>query len=84
MKYRIPVVRGVPLNNKSMSELRELGDELGYPFMIESRTEAYDGRANFAVRDGSQLQAAMDTLRDRPVYAEQWAGFELDLAVTVV
>ena len=53
MKHRIPVARSVPLNDNSISELEELGEELGHPFMLKSRTEAYDDRDNFAVKDAS-------------------------------
>ena len=53
MKHRIPVARSIPLNDNSISELEELGEGLGYPFMLKSRTEAYDGRDDFAVKDAS-------------------------------
>ena len=43
-----------------------------------------NGRDNFAVKDAFVLQAAVDMLRDRPLYAEKWARFELELAVMVV
>ncbi|KAK3174892.1 hypothetical protein OEA41_002138 [Lepraria neglecta] len=81
MKHRLPVARSVPLNDNSISELEELGEEHGYPFMLKSRTEAYNG---FAVKDASVLQAAVDMLRNRPLYSEQWARFNLELAVMVV
>ena len=53
MKHRIPVARSVPLNDNSISELEELGEGLGYPLMLKSRTEPYDGRDNFAIKDAS-------------------------------
>ena len=84
IKHGIPTTRSVPLSNNSIANIKHLGEEIGYPFMLKSRTGAYDGRGNCAVKNVSDIQAALDALRDRPLYAEEWATFELELAVMVV
>ena len=84
MKHGIPTTRSMPLGNNSITDMHHLGEDIGYPFMLKSRTGAYDGRGNYAVKNRSDMQAALDALRDRPLYAEEWASFELELAVMVV
>jgi len=59
-------------------------DKLGLPLMIKSRTLAYDGRGNFALRHASQIEEALAALKDRPLYAEKWVNFEREVAVMVV
>jgi len=60
------------------------GNLLCYPFMLKSRTDAYDGRGNFAVMSESSVSAAAKALANRPLYAERWAPFKLKLAVMAV
>ena len=64
--------------------VKEVAHELGYPFMLKSRTNAYDGRGNYPVKSESDVEKAIATLRNRPLYAEQWAKFKAELAVMVV
>ena len=52
--------------------------------MLKSRTEAYDGRGNYHVKAVSDVRAALDTLKGRHLYAEQWANCTTELAVMVV
>ncbi|KAL9595830.1 MAG: hypothetical protein Q9219_006207 [cf. Caloplaca sp. 3 TL-2023] len=68
----------------SNKDLEELGRELGYPFMLKSRTEAYDGRGNYPVKSSEDIPAAVAALRNRPLYAEKWVNFQMELAVMVV
>lgn len=70
----------------SISGLRTIGKELGFPYMLKSRTNAYDGRGNFVVSsdDDGVLAEALNILGDRQLYAEKWAPFVKELAVMVV
>lgn len=80
----IATAQSLPLGDASTEELEQIAGKLGYPLMLKSRTEAYDGRGNHPVRSASEIRTALDTLRDRPLYAEQWADFQAELAVMVV
>jgi phosphoribosylaminoimidazole carboxylase len=69
------------------------GSKLGYPFMLKSRTLAYDGRGNYVVQgpnDGAKALAALgagpdvDEVKKRKLYAEKWVPFEREVAVMVV
>ncbi|KAF6748541.1 phosphoribosylaminoimidazole carboxylase [Ephemerocybe angulata] len=59
-------------------------DKLGLPLMLKSRTLAYDGRGNYAIRDASQIPEAIKSLGGRPLYAEKWMPFVKEIAVMVV
>jgi phosphoribosylaminoimidazole carboxylase len=64
--------------------LKAIGDEFGYPYMLKSRTNAYDGRGNFVVNSKDSIDEALKVLHSRPLYAEKWAPFSKELAVMVV
>ncbi|KAL8682547.1 MAG: hypothetical protein Q9224_000208 [Gallowayella concinna] len=68
----------------SCEDLEKIGEQLGYPYMLKSRTEAYDGRGNYPIKSPPDIPAALAALRDRPLYAEEWANFRTELAVMVV
>lgn len=83
LKYNIPVAESVSVESTEPA-LLSVGEKLGYPFMLKSKTEAYDGRGNFVVKDKSHVKEALEFLNDRPLYAEKWAPFTKELAVMVV
>ena len=43
-----------------------------------------DGRGNFPVMTASDIDKALAALKGRPLYAEKWAKFKMELAVMVV
>jgi phosphoribosylaminoimidazole carboxylase len=65
-------------------DLKEFGAKYGYPFMLKARKDAYDGRGNFPVMAASDIDKALVALKGRPLYAEKWAKFKMELAVMVV
>ncbi|KAG0169421.1 phosphoribosylaminoimidazole carboxylase ade2 [Apophysomyces sp. BC1034] len=60
------------------------GKKFGYPFMLKSKTLAYDGRGNYVVKSENDVKAAVEALSKTPLYAEKWAPFVKELAVMVV
>lgn len=74
----------IPLESNTDEELKDVAAKLGLPFMLKSRTEAYDGKGNFPVKTESDYSAALDALGKRPLYAEKWSHFKMELAVMVV
>lgn len=81
---KVGVAKSVPISSSSEAELQEAAEELGLPFMLKARTGAYDGRGNYPVRSTDDFKSALKALKDRPLYAEQWANFTKELAVMVV
>ncbi|TRM58183.1 AIR carboxylase-domain-containing protein [Schizophyllum amplum] len=57
---------------------------LGLPLMLKSRTQAYDGRGNYALRSLDQVPDALKALGGRALYAERWVPFTKEVAVMVV
>ena len=80
----IPTAKSIALGTSHPQALKEIADQLGYPLMLKSRTEAYDGRGNYPVSSVSDIEPALDALAERPLYAEQWANFKMELAIMVV
>ncbi|KAI9800122.1 MAG: phosphoribosylaminoimidazole carboxylase ade2 [Piccolia ochrophora] len=80
----IPTADSIPLNANTVEELTAVVLRLGLPCMLKSRTQAYDGRGNFEIRDSADVTSGLNALEARPLYAEKWAQFKLELAVMVV
>lgn len=83
-EHGVDVAESTDLEGKGAEGLKEVGASYGYPFMLKSKTEAYDGRGNFVVKSEADIDAAIQALGSRPLYAERWADFRLELAVMVV
>ncbi|KAH7356317.1 hypothetical protein BKA66DRAFT_574599 [Pyrenochaeta sp. MPI-SDFR-AT-0127] len=83
-EHGVDVADSIDLEGKGVAGLKEVGATYGYPFMLKSKTEAYDGRGNFVVKSEADTDAAFEALGKRPLYAERWAEFRLELAVMVV
>jgi phosphoribosylaminoimidazole carboxylase len=83
-EHGVDVAESTDLEGKGAEGLKEVGAAYGYPFMLKSKTEAYDGRGNFVVKSEADIDAAIKALGARPLYAERWADFRLELAVMVV
>ena len=82
--HEIATAGSVALKRATSEELEDIARKLGYPLMLKSRTEAYDGRGNYPIRSAKDIPHALAVLGDRPLYAEQWADFTVELAVMVV
>ncbi|KAG7925366.1 hypothetical protein KL925_004381 [Ogataea polymorpha] len=83
IRNQIAVAESTAVESTS-GALQSVGQKYGYPYMLKSRTMAYDGRGNFVVEDDSKIPEALEALKDRPLYAEKWAPFTKELAVMVV
>ncbi|KAF1919426.1 hypothetical protein BDU57DRAFT_512509 [Ampelomyces quisqualis] len=83
-EHGVDVAESIDLEGKGADGLKEVGTSYGYPYMLKSKTEAYDGRGNFVLRSEADIDSALQALGTRPLYAERWADFRLELAVMVV
>ncbi|KAI7872764.1 phosphoribosylaminoimidazole carboxylase [Spinellus fusiger] len=79
---------GIPvadsMDTPTQEAIIEAGQKYGYPFMLKSKTMAYDGRGNYVVASDKDIVPAMKALSKTPLYAERWAPFVKELAVMVV
>ncbi|KAK9454195.1 hypothetical protein V1511DRAFT_503000 [Dipodascopsis uninucleata] len=83
IRHEIAVAESVSIESTG-SALTAIGVKFGYPYMLKSRTQAYDGRGNFVVSSESDIPEALKVLHSRPLYAEKWAPFTKELAVMVL
>ncbi|KAM5439488.1 putative phosphoribosylaminoimidazole carboxylase [Microsporum ferrugineum] len=83
-KFNIPQAEYREIRENCREELAKIGEEFGYPFMLKSKTGAYDGRGNYTVKGESDISPALEALKGRPLYAEKWAKFRMELAVIVI
>jgi phosphoribosylaminoimidazole carboxylase len=62
------------------------GKQFGFPLMLKSRTQAYDGKGNFVVKEANNAEEGVKALGNgsRGLYAEKWAPFVKEVAVMVV
>ncbi|TPX39962.1 phosphoribosylaminoimidazole carboxylase [Synchytrium endobioticum] len=87
--HNVPVAPFVDIRlDGGVQGVKAAGDEIGYPFMLKSRTLAYDGRGNAVVKSPEDVPAAVKSLgggaaNGRPLYAEKWMPFTRELAVMV-
>jgi phosphoribosylaminoimidazole carboxylase len=83
-KFGIATAKSIAVGTSHPQGLKDIADQLGYPLMLKSRTEAYDGRGNYPIKSVSDIEPGLNALKDRPLYAEKWAHFKMELAVMVV
>ncbi|KAK5946357.1 hypothetical protein PMZ80_000499 [Knufia obscura] len=84
-KHGIPTADSKGVGTSSPQGLKEIALELGgLPIMLKARTQAYDGRGNYPIMKVEDIEPALKSLSDRPLYAERWAPFKKELAVMVV
>lgn len=83
IKHDIATADVVPVES-SLDGLKAAGVKFGYPYMLKSRLDAYDGRGNFVVQTENDVEAALQFLNNRTLYAEKFARFTHELAVMVV
>ncbi|KAI9844728.1 MAG: phosphoribosylaminoimidazole carboxylase ade2 [Thelocarpon superellum] len=73
-----------PLPSNDLDVLAQVVQQSGLPCMLKSRTQAYDGRGNYPIKQMDDLPRALKALGARPLYVERWAHFQAELAVMVV
>ena len=83
-RNQVETAESILMESSSESYLTQIGKRLGFPFMLKSCTEAYDGRGNHPVRSEHDITTALNALKGRLLYAEKWAEFTMELAVMVV
>ena len=84
MKHGIATAESIPIEKNQAFGLAEAGVQLDYPFMLKSRTEAFDGRGYYPVESPDDIPRALTALQKSPLYAEKWAKSAVELAVMVV
>lgn len=79
-------VDAISASKAQVEGVAQAGSKFGFPLMLKSRTQAYDGKGNFVVKEGSKAEEGVKALGNgsRGLYAEKWAPFVKEVAVMVV
>lgn len=59
IQHGIAVTDSQAIAENTTDNLLKIGQAYGYPYMLKSRTLAYDGRGNFVVKDESYVEKAL-------------------------
>lgn len=60
---------------------RQAAEQLGYPLILKTQTEGYDGKGQALVRDESSLLAGWSSLQGRALIAEGFVRFSRELSI---
>ncbi|CAO2194083.1 unnamed protein product [Urochloa humidicola] len=80
---------GIPLPDfmevDTLNSIEEAGERFGYPLMVKSKRNAYDGRGNAVAQKKEELSSVVASLGgfEHGLYVERWTPFVKELSVIV-
>jgi len=80
-RQRIPTAQFMKVTTKD--DIEKAGEQFGYPLLLKARFDAYDGKGNYVVKNKHDIKNALEILKDRELYVEQFVPFVKELAVMV-
>jgi phosphoribosylaminoimidazole carboxylase len=83
----IPIAEQMPLasgGEEMLASMKEASLKYGFPWMLKSRKDSYDGRGNLKISGEADLQRAVKEFGSLSCYAEKWVPFQMELSVIVV
>ena len=79
LKNNIPVPDFMEIKN--IEEVREGLKKFGYPALLKSRRDAYDGRGNFKINSENEIQKAYDYFKGQKLLLEKYVPFKMEVSV---
>jgi len=80
-KAGIPQPKFIPV--KIFSDLKKAAKKFGFPFLLKSRFNSYDGRGNFLIKEENDMTIAWEKMKNQKNYAEEFINFDKELAIMV-
>jgi len=68
----------------SLDDLREKIKDLGFPVLLKSRRDAYDGRGNFKIASESEIEKAYQHFDGKSLMVEKFVNFKMEVSVIAV
>lgn len=65
----------------SLSDLKEKIQKFGYPTLLKTRRDAYDGRGNFKINSENEIESAYEKFKDQPMMLEKFIDFKMEVSV---
>ncbi len=76
---------GIPvpefLGIESLTDLKKKTTLFGYPVLLKSRRDAYDGRGNFRIENENQIESAYKLFQNKQIMIEKWVDFKMEVSV---
>jgi phosphoribosylaminoimidazole carboxylase len=87
--HEVPATETRELIENTRDEIYSIAVDqgFGFPIMLKTKLNAYDGRGNAVIRTEKDIDAALQALSPstpQPLYVEKWVPFTKELAVMVV
>jgi len=80
-KIKIPVADFMEVDDNK--DIEKAARVFGYPLLLKSRFDGYDGRGNFLVKQKSDIKKGITKLAGRKLYVEKLVPFIKEIAVMV-
>ena len=85
-KQGIPIVEQLIIesDDEMLTSMKNISHRFGFPWMLKTRYNSYDGRGNLKISTEAELESAATEFGNSLCYAERWMPFEMELAVVVI
>lgn len=67
-----------------INDIRDLKrglEKFGFPALLKTRRDGYDGRGNFKIKTDNDIQKAFDHFRGVPMLLEKFVSFDMEVSV---
>ncbi|WP_316505138.1 5-(carboxyamino)imidazole ribonucleotide synthase [Nitrosopumilus sp.] len=79
LENNIPVPEFIEIEN--IHDVKEGLKHFGYPALLKSRRDAYDGRGNFKINSEDEIQKAFDYFKGQKLMLEKFVPFKTEVSV---
>ncbi len=78
----IPTPAFAPIDD--LAQLRAAIEDVGLPAVLKTRTEGYDGKGQFVLREAGQAEAAWTAIGEVPAILEAFVDYSRELSILAV
>jgi len=78
-KNKIPVSEFIQVDTPE--DIRKGIEKFGFPVLLKSRKDAYDGRGNFKINSESEIESALEYFTKKPMMLEKFVNFKMEVSV---
>ncbi len=66
---------------KSIDDVKKEAENFGYPVLLKTRRDAYDGRGNHKISSREEIQKAFDRFKGQKLLLEKFVPFKMEVSV---
>ena len=79
VENNIPVPEFIEI--KDIADVQKGLENFGYPALLKSRRDAYDGRGNYKINSEDEIQKAFDYFKGQSLMLEKFVPFKMEVSV---